>query len=158
MSELRDALAEAGFGNVRTYLQSGNAVVSSDASTQTIERECESLIEERFGLKIAVLARTDEQLAEVVKRNPLGDVASEPKRYQVSFLSERPAQDVVERIEAAATAPEQVVVTDSEVYAWHPEGVARSPLWALLASTKLGVRATARNWTTVRSLLELTQS
>jgi len=51
--------------------------------------------------------------------------------------------------------PEQVVVDGREIYAWHPAGVARSKLWALLAGRNLGVTATARNWTTVTQLLEL---
>jgi uncharacterized protein (DUF1697 family) len=42
-----------------------------------------------------------------------------------------------------------------EIYAWHPEGVARSKLWTLLAGRGLGVTATARNWTTVTNLLAL---
>ena len=36
-----------------------------------------------------------------------------------------------------------------EIYAWHPDGVARSKLWNALAGKGLGVTATARNWTTV---------
>jgi uncharacterized protein (DUF1697 family) len=157
MGELRDALTKAGFGDVRTYLQSGNVVVSSDATVEAIARECESLIEQQLGLAIDVVARTREQLADVVGRDPLGAVASNPKRYQVSFLDEELGPEVLEQIEQAAVAPEQVVVSGREVFAWHPEGVARSPLWALLASRKLGVRSTARNWTTVNSLLELAE-
>jgi len=48
-----------------------------------------------------------------------------------------------------------VVAAGREIYAWHPEGVARSKLWAALAGKRLGVTATARNWTTVEKLLEL---
>ena len=42
-----------------------------------------------------------------------------------------------------------------ELYAWHPDGVGRSKLWTKLAGQTLGVRATARNWTTVTTLLEM---
>jgi len=59
------------------------------------------------------------------------------------------------RLEAAAVAPERLVVSGRELYAWHPEGIARSKLWALLAGRKLGVTATARNWTTVTNLLAM---
>jgi uncharacterized protein (DUF1697 family) len=52
-------------------------------------------------------------------------------------------------------ASERFVHVGRELYAWHPEGVARSKLWAQLAGPKLGVTATARNWTTVTKLLEL---
>jgi uncharacterized protein (DUF1697 family) len=45
-------------------------------------------------------------------------------------------------------------VDGREIYAWHPDGVARSKLWNGLAG-KLGVTATARNWNTVLALLEM---
>jgi uncharacterized protein (DUF1697 family) len=49
------------------------------------------------------------------------------------------------------------VAIGRELYAWHPDGVARSKLWSKLAGNELGVRATARNWTTVGTLLEMTR-
>jgi uncharacterized protein (DUF1697 family) len=48
-----------------------------------------------------------------------------------------------------------VVAIGREIYAWHPEGVARSRLGAQLAAPDLGVAATARNWTTVTTLLAM---
>lgn len=155
MPELRDALTDAGYGDVVTYVQSGNVVVTSRKSAAGVTVECRRLIEERFGLDIAVVVRTREELARVVARNPLGDVATDPKRYQVSFLDGKPSRAVVERLEALATGSEQVVAIGKELYAWHPAGVARSKLWAALAGQSLGVTATARNWTTVTKLLEL---
>jgi uncharacterized protein (DUF1697 family) len=101
------------------------------------------------------VARTRDELAAVVGCNPLGAVAQNPKRYQVSFLSEPLAPATVEKLHAAALAPEQVEVHGREIYSWHAEGVARSKLWALVASPRLGVKATARNWTTVTTLLAM---
>ena len=155
MPELREALAGAGFQEVRTYLQSGNVVLSTAASADKVARECERLIAERFALDIRVLVRTRDELAAVVQRNPLGEMAVNPKRYQVTFLEAEPDADVVRKLEAAAAAPERLVVNGREVYAWHPEGMGRSRLWALLAGPKLGVAATARNWTTVTNLLAM---
>jgi len=155
MPALREALAEAGFDDVRTYVQSGNVVLSSRASTKRVAQECERQIASRFGLDIAVVVRTRDQLADVVARDPLGDVASNPKRYQVSFLDGKLPREVVRKLEEAAAPQERFVVDGREVYAWHPEGVARSKLWTLLAGRGLGVTATARNWTTVTKLLAL---
>jgi uncharacterized protein (DUF1697 family) len=155
MPELREVLAGAGFDDVRTYLQSGNVVLSSKASPDRVARKCEREIAGRFGLDIAVVVRTRDQLAEVVQRNPLGKVAVDPKRYQVSFLAAKLDPEVVRRLAAVAVAPEQFVVIGREVYAWHPKGAARSRLWALLAGRGLGVTATARNWTTVTKLLAI---
>jgi uncharacterized protein (DUF1697 family) len=155
MPELRELLAGAGFEDVRTYLQSGNVVLSSDASPEDVAHECERQIAGRFGLDIRVLVRTRDELAAVVRRNPLADVAVNPKRYQVTFLAAEPDPEIVRKLEAAAVPAERFVFSGRELFAWHPEGVARSRLWALLAGPGLGVAATARNWTTVTNLLAL---
>ena len=155
MPELRKALEGAGYDDVGTYLQSGNVVLTSTSSAKNVARECERLIADRFGLEIAVVARTRSELAKVVDRNPLERVAKDPKRYQVSFLETKPAAKVVSELEDVAADSEEVVSIGREIYAWHPAGVARSKLWAKLAGKNLGVTATARNWTTVAKLLEL---
>jgi uncharacterized protein (DUF1697 family) len=155
MPELRELLAAAGFEDVRTYLQSGNVVLTSKAKAAQVARATERAIGERLGLEIPVVVRTRNELAKVVQRDPLGDVATDPKRYQVSFLSAKLDTAAVRRLEARAVPSERLVAIGRELYAWHPAGVARSKLWAALAGRGLGVTATARNWTTVTSLLAL---
>ena len=155
MPELRELLSDDGLADVRTYVQSGNVVLSSDLTANQLRERCSDLIAERFGLTVEIVVRTRDELAEVVARNPLVDVATNPKRYQVSFLSEQPQSEVVNWLAGLATEPEQLVVIGREIYAWHPEGVARSKLWAALAGPRLGVTATARNWSTVKNLLAI---
>jgi uncharacterized protein (DUF1697 family) len=155
MAELRGALEEAGFEDVGTYVQSGNVVLGSKTKPEQTARKVERLISERFGLEIAVVVRTRVQLAAVVKRDPLGKVAKDHKRYQVSFLDGPLPAASRRKLEEARVDPEQFVVHGREIYAWHPAGVARSKLWAALAGRGLGVTATARNWTTVTKLLQL---
>jgi uncharacterized protein (DUF1697 family) len=155
MPELREALEDAGFEDVETYLQSGNVVLSSKSSAKGVARENERLIAERFGLDVKVVVRTRNELAEIVNRNPLGKVAKNPKRYQVSFLDRRPDPKAVRKLSDAAVAPERVAHVGRELYAWHPEGIGRSKLAALLAGAGPGVTATARNWTTVTKLLAM---
>ena|SRR5207253_7866725 len=155
MPKLREALEDAGFGDVKTYLQSGNVVLSSGKSAAAVGRECKRLISDRFGLEIDVVVRSRTELAKVVRRNPLSDVATNPKLYQVSFLAGKPKPEVVRKLADLAVPSEKLFASGRELYAWHPKGVARSKLWAGLAGRGLGVTATARNWTTVTKLLEL---
>ena len=155
MPALREALEEAGFTEVQTYLQSGNVVVESRAKPETVRRKVEQLIAERFELEIAVVVRTRAELAAVARRNPHARVAKDPKRYQVTFLSQKLPAAKVRELEQAAAPEERVVVSGREVYAWHPNTIARSKLWSKLAWQGLGVTATSRNWTTVEALLEL---
>lgn len=155
MPELREALEDAGYEDIQTFVQSGNVALTSTAGAKKVAQDCERLIADRFKLEIAVVTRTRAELAKVVERNPLARVAKDPKRYQVSFLDAKPTAKIVRELEEIATADEKVVSIGREIYAWHPAGAARSKLWAKLAGKGLGRTATARNWTTVTKLLEL---
>jgi uncharacterized protein (DUF1697 family) len=155
MPELRALLTDAGFEDVRTYVASGNVVLTSGAPPDEVAARCEELIAERFGFDVDVIVRSRDELAEVVARNPLAEIADNPKRYQVSFLDAEPDAVTVEKIAAAAAQSEKLVAIGRELYAWHPDGVGRSKMWTKLAGDTLGVRATARNWTTVTTLLEM---
>jgi uncharacterized protein (DUF1697 family) len=155
MPELRKLFTGAGFEDVQTYVQSGNVVLTSELEAEQLARECERLIALQFGLQIPVITRTRDELAAAVERNPLADLAVNPKRYQVTFLAGDPAPAMIEKLEAARVEPEALAAIGREIYAWHPEGIARSKLWSTLAGRGLGVPATARNWTTVTTLLEM---
>jgi uncharacterized protein (DUF1697 family) len=155
MADLRALLGEAGYENVRTYVQSGNVVLDSDASAGALESDTGRLISAKFGFSVPVVSRTARELAAVVEHNPLGDLVTEPKRYQVSFLDKAPEPVVAAVLEDLVAETEAVAFAGREIYAWHPDGVARSKLWNKLAGGSLGVTATARNWTTVCTLLEM---
>jgi uncharacterized protein (DUF1697 family) len=156
MPALRELFTSAGFDDVRTYLQSGNVVLSSDADCERLVQQCERRIAQAFGLNVDVIVRTRDELAGVVRRNPLEEVAVNPKRYQVTFLQSELMPEVVDELAALAVAgEEQLIAVGRELYAWHPEGVARSKLGTRLAGRRFGVKATARNWTTTTNLLAM---
>jgi uncharacterized protein (DUF1697 family) len=89
----------------------------------------------------------------VVARDPLAGTVDNPKRYQVTFLDSEPPAEAVDRLQTLAARGEQLVASGRELYCWHPEGVGRSKLAAALADRRLG--GTARNWTTVTTLLAM---
>jgi uncharacterized protein (DUF1697 family) len=155
MPAFREALTDAGYEGVRTYVQSGNVVLDSSEAPDKLAGACRALIKASFGLDIAVVCRTRAELAKVVKRNPLGDVVDNHKRYQVSFLSDKPSAAVVDKLAALAADSERFEAIGRELYSWTPDGIARSKLWGGLAGKGLGVDATARNWITVTTLLEM---
>jgi uncharacterized protein (DUF1697 family) len=153
MPELRELLAGHGYKDVETLVQSGNVVFTSRMSPKRLERQLQEQIADGLGVDTPVVVRTRDELAQVVELNPLARVATEPKRYQVTFLIDDPEPDAVGRVEAADVAPERLVVAGREVYTWHPEGVQRSKANAAVQK-HLGL-GTARNWNTVTKLLEM---
>ncbi|HEX3693362.1 MAG TPA: DUF1697 domain-containing protein [Solirubrobacteraceae bacterium] len=158
MAELRAHLTEAGYGDVRTLLQSGNVVLDADERPERLAASLERELADRFDVRSPVVVRTAEQLAAVVALDPLREHVDQDKLYQVSFLSAEPDRATLERLAAADFAPERYVHAGREIYAWHPAGIQRSPLARLLSDKSLGVVATARNWSTTVKLLELAQA
>lgn len=155
MAPLRELLTRLGHEDVRTLLQSGNVVLTADTTGAELERALETAIAAELGVEPRVMVRTADELAAVVAHDPFGDVADDPRRYQVSFLEAELDPEAARALEAADVAPERVAVHGREVYAWHANGIQRSPLVKLLDDKKLGVAATARNWRTVTKLREL---
>jgi uncharacterized protein (DUF1697 family) len=155
MAELREHLTGLGYGDVRTLLQSGNVVLDADVPSERLAREIEREVQARFDVRSPVVVRTREQLAAVVALDPLREVVEQDKAYQVSFLSAEPSPAAIEWLAAADVAPERFVHCGREIYAWHPNGLQRSPLARMLSDRRLGVVATARNWNTTVKLLEL---
>jgi uncharacterized protein (DUF1697 family) len=155
MPALRDALQAAGMESVLTYVQSGNVVLDSAAKPDALARACEKVIADEFKLDVGVVVRTRAELAKIVERNPLGDVAEQDKLYQVTFCSQKPAKAALAKVAERAVEGERLLARGREIYAWFPHGVGRSKLAAQLSKQDLAVLATARNWTTVNKLLAL---
>ena len=154
MPALRAALEADGFRDVKTYVQSGNVVLSSRSSPERVATRVNALINKRLELDIVVLVRSHNELAEVVRRNPLAKVATNPSRYIVTFLSDELPRGFADDI-AKVARQEPFAIIGREVYSWHPDGIGRTPLWERLASKSLGIAATSRNWTTVTTLLAM---
>lgn len=157
MAELRAQLERDGFGDVKTYVQSGNVVLASKAAPARVATRVRALIKREFGLDIAVVVRSHAELAGIVKRNPLGRVATSNKRYLVTFLESALPAATKKKLADVAGEHERFVVRGKEIYSWHPEGVGRSPLWERLDGKLLGVTATARNWDTVTKLFAMSE-
>ena len=158
MRELASDLRALGLENVRTYIQSGNAVFEVTGSvSKTLPVKIAARIEERHGFRPQVLIRSSDELQTAVDANPFPEAESNPKTLHVFFLaSEVPSPDVAS-LDAAKSPSERFVLGDRVFYLHAPNGVARSKL-AANTEKYLGVPVTARNWRTVQKLLDMTRA
>jgi len=165
MAELRGALTTAEFTDVRTFIQSGNVVLTASASSaDVVGARVRSIIATQFGLDIPAIALSAEDLAGIAGQNPYPD-EPEPRRLHAIVLPHAPGEATLaaaaERQEAAAAkgARDTVTVVGRVAYLHTPDGFGTSELARTLTS---GARApladgTARNWATITKLLELCQ-
>lgn len=155
MAGLRELLAELGYENPRTLLNSGNAVVETDDDPDAVGRAIHTGVAERFGVTVDVMTRTSRELEAVVRADPLGDVATEPKMYMVAFLAAEPAAAAVEELERRDFGQEGFAARGREVYMWCANGLTDSQVVRAASEKQLGTRATVRNWNTVCKLHDM---
>lgn len=161
MADLRDLLTNLGFGGVRSLLQSGNLVFSSERrrSAAALERVLEEAAATRLRVQSDFLVRSAEEWKTVVASNPFREEAkSDPSHLLVVFLKEAPRARNVAALRAAIAGRERVRVKGREAYCVYPDGVGRSRLTHAIIEKQLGTRATGRNWNTVLKLGALAES
>ncbi len=156
MADLRELLAELGYTDIVTHLNSGNAVFSCQPRAAAGAADKIRLgIAKKLGVECAVLTRTGTELAAVVANNPLTDVVTDPAKHLVAFLSEPADRAKVRDLQARDFGADQIRVVGSDAYLWCASGILASPLSKLAWGQELGVSVTTRNWNTVRKLAEL---
>jgi uncharacterized protein (DUF1697 family) len=153
MAELRALLEAAGYGDVRTYIASGNVLLDAPAGRAALGAALEQLVADAFGVATTAILRKPRELAATVAAHPFGVDTSET---HVAFLAARPAKAAVARLQTvdpgAGRAP---VLGGTDVYLHLPRGVHGSRLTIGRIESLLGVTATLRNWRTTAALAEL---
>lgn len=155
MAELRAMLAKLGCTDVKTYVQSGNAVFGTKLGAAALTKAIEGALERYMGRPIATTLRTRDQMQAVVDNSPFTNVATNPAYLCVTFLSHAPTKPEVAPLHAQEWKPELFKVAGKEIYTWHPNGQGRSPLAVALGNLDLRGAVTTRNWNTVLKLLEM---
>jgi uncharacterized protein (DUF1697 family) len=148
-------LEQLKFTNVRTYIQSGNAVFdSSQRSAKSLATQIAQSLERRRGLRVEALVLSARQLAAIMDANPFPEAVTEPRTLHVYLLAAAPQQPKLAALEALRAANERCHLGPAAFYLHAPDGIGRSRL-AAAVERHLGVPVTARNWNTMSSLSEM---
>lgn len=159
MADLRAIVAEAGYDDPVTYLQSGNLILRGVASSRTskVAGAVHDAIEAATGLDIAIITRTATEWAAIVDDNPFPDAAADGTKLHLIVLDGR-ASARVSSFDASPFAPEELYVAERELYLSLPDGIGRSKLAASIVRVDNARGGTARNWKSVLALAELVAS
>ncbi len=154
MADLRAAFASIGYGDARTYLQSGNVVLSAAARNEAaLRRSIEHGLAEQLARPFVVLLRTHAELEAVVAGNPFRE--ADGRRLYVMFLDAEPAADRRTGLAALTGEGEAAEIVGRELFI-RTDGIGRSKLSNNNLEKRLSVVGTTRNWNTVNQLLQLT--
>jgi uncharacterized protein (DUF1697 family) len=151
MADLRTLLGSLGYGDVRTHLQSGNALFTAGRTTGAeLGRQIADRLEADLGLDVAVLVRTADELGAVVAENPFVAEGVAPRELHAAFLSAAPSARKAAGLDPGAYAPDRFELGERVVYLHLPNGVmgSRLPDWERV----LDRTVTQRSWNTVTRL------
>lgn len=146
MSELQQVCRKLGFSAVRTYIQSGNVIFTSEQSERDVKAGLEGALQEHLGKNPGAAIRNASEMAAAFTRNPFPQVP--PNQVLVHFLDDNVAPGGLDCL--ATPGLEKIVPHRREVYVYYPGGVGRSKLKLPIAAG-----STARNLNTVGKIAAL---
>ena len=157
MIELVKILEGLGAREVKTYIQSGNAVFQfEEVDTQAFSNVISLEVEKQCGFAPKVLLLTAEELDRAMDENPFPVPEGDASALHLGFLAAEPEDVDFEKLSALKVESEHYCLTPKVFYLFAPEGVGKSKL-AAGAETIIGVDMTDRNWNTVCKLKEMVE-
>lgn len=153
MADLRTLLEKSGLENVKTYIQSGNVIFTSLEKKETVSDIIFNIILKQYGWEVPVLVLTSTELKSVLNNCPLLEEKKE-KSYFI-LLKSKPSTETVIESSKLSSPKEEFVITNSCIYIYYDLGAGKGKLGINFFERKLKVKATARNYRTMKKLLEL---
>ncbi len=155
MADLRKLLEDLGYGEVRTLLNSGNAVFTSTDDAATASRRIAAAIQQKLGVTCRVVVVTGANLAVIARENPLQKVADNPSRLMVAFPAGSADLSKLRPLLEQSWGEERLALGKAAAYLWIPGGVIVSQLSKAVDRAR-GDSVTTRNWATVQKLAAMT--
>ena len=154
MQELRDLLTKNGFQNVKTYIQSGNIIFTSqESNTYQLEAAISKSIQLHFNLEVPVLVKGYKEVRDIFDNCPFSE--EEKKHSYFSLLYQAPSNALLTQVSELEYQKASIAITKHCVYFYSAIGYGKTKYNNTFFEGKLKVVATARNYKTIKKLLEL---
>jgi uncharacterized protein (DUF1697 family) len=151
MADLRALLESLGCTNVKTLLNSGNAVFDARVEAPELARRIRATVAKKLGVDAFVVVKTHKEIAAVVKGNKLGSIATDPSRLLVALTSDASGLARLSMLAKTEWKEDVVHVGQDAAYIWCPNGSLQSKA-ALALLRDLGESGTTRNWATIEKI------
>jgi len=159
MADLREILSDiACFGEIKTYIQSGNIVFSaSEENTDILENLIQEKIANHNGFQVSTIVLSKERLTCVIDNNPYAK--EDIKRLHCCFLKTEPILEHRQKLENFDASPDAFKVEKNCMYiCCATERYSKSNINNNVAEKILKIDCTTRNWKTCIKLLEMVKS
>jgi uncharacterized protein (DUF1697 family) len=156
MAKLKHTFEQLGFGNVRTFIASGNVIFrTAEKDPAKLVERIESAIEADFGTRIRVVLRDQQRMGDLVKAIPSSWVNDKDMKCDVMFLwKEIDNKSVLKLLPFDPTIEDVKYVPGAVIWRIDRDKAVKSRMFKIVG-TKLHQHMTVRNPNTVRRLYAL---
>ena len=155
MPVLAGIFSDLGCKDVCTYIQSGNVLFNASKTVAAkIESRVEAAIQDQLGLSIPVIVRSGAEFSEAVAANPFPEAVGSPKQLNLMFLKTQPEAAAIASLDPNRSAPDRYLVLGRHIYIHLAQSAADTKLTNAYFDARLKTASTARNWTTISTLVE----
>jgi uncharacterized protein (DUF1697 family) len=153
MADLRALLEGLGCTEVRTLLNSGNAVFGAPAraTAASLASAIEAALHDKLGVQARVFVLAAGTLTELLVAHPLRALAGDDAKLLLAILAPGVERRALEALAARNWAPDGLALGSQAAYLWCESGVLDSPVSQAFAKA-VGDQATTRNWATMTKL------
>jgi len=157
MPLLKVAFEDIGFLDVRTYINSGNVLFSSDIrDKKELVNRCKSIITERFMLNIPVAIVSKRELVEALDHAPQWwDNDKKVINQAIFLIPPVTIEEVYNSVGDAKPEYEQVDYYKNVIFWSAPRETLSKTRWYKIASSPVNSKVTIRNASTVKKILLL---
>ncbi len=153
MDRLRRLFEELGFGNVETFIASGNVIFDSPADdARAHELRIENHLEASLGYAVPTFLRTPEEIGRIAANPPFTAEAKEDSTLYIGFLAATPSPEVQAKVAGCRTPTDEFCIHGREVYWLCHKKFSESLFSGAKLEKALGKPTTLRNVSTVRKL------
>ena len=131
MRDFVGLLESLGSRDVKTYIQSGNAVFShKENNAAALANRIRAKIKQGHGFEPHVLLLALKDMQKAIAENPFPEAEAEPKSLHLFFLDSTPSNPDLKTLESIQRDSERFRLTDTVFYLHAPDGIGKSKLAA----------------------------
>jgi uncharacterized protein (DUF1697 family) len=157
MADLKACFEALGFGDVATYIQSGNVVfTAAESGADKLASRIEGALIAKFGGAASVFVRSRKQLQDIVARAPAG-FGAQPARYRSDVIFLKPPLTAAAAMKSIVTKPgvDQAHGGAGVLYFARLVSKATQSRLGKIVALPIYKSMTIRNWNTTTALLRL---
>jgi len=155
MKTLTQALEQAGFKNVTTYINSGNVILESGLTTEAVNSLVEKTIVETFGFAVDVITLAQPKFTAIVDAIPSDWTNDTAMKCDVLFLhSDIDSDAVLQELKTKPEIDDTIYVPGAIIWSVARENVTKSGMIKIIG-TPIYRKLTIRNCNTARKLVAI---